>query len=134
MKKNILIISLIVILIAVATLAYILSQNYSSTGSPTPSTTTSTTPSPTTSQPIEKSSQTISIKNSSFNPATLTIKKGSTVSWINEDSIQHSIKFSTIQSPILNQNQTYSTNFTETGTFDYTCGIHPNMTGKIIVE
>lgn len=76
----------------------------------------------------------INIQNFSFNPAALTIKKGTTVTWTNSDSVPHQIKSATFNSSPLGKGQTFSFTFNDTGTFDYSCAIHPSMLGKIIVE
>ena len=77
---------------------------------------------------------TVDIQNFAFNPATLTVKKGSTVTWTNSDSATHTIKSATFNSSDLATGQSFSFTFADAGTFDYSCGIHPSMTGKIIVE
>lgn len=77
---------------------------------------------------------TISIKNFAFNPAELTIKSGQTVTWVNDDSAPHQIKSTTFNSAALSTGQSYSFTFNQAGTFDYSCAIHPSMTGKIIVQ
>ena len=82
----------------------------------------------------------VSIENFSFSPATLTIKSGTKVAWINQDSVPHQIvadsasNLSGLISGALSQGQSYSFTFTKTGTFGYHCQIHPSMTGTIIVE
>ena len=80
------------------------------------------------------SDNTINIKNFSFNPNTITIKKGTTVTWINQDSTIHTVKSDTFNSPDLNQGDKFQFTFNNAGTFNYSCGIHPSMTGKIVVE
>jgi plastocyanin len=76
----------------------------------------------------------VNIANFSFNPVTLTIKKGAVVTWTNNDSSPHQIKSADFNSDLLNNGQSYSFTFNNIGTFDYSCAIHPSMTGKIIVE
>ena len=78
----------------------------------------------------------IGIDNFKFNPATLTVKAGTKVVWINKDDVPHLIvniqnKFK--QSPILDTDQRFSTTLTKPGTYDYFCSLHPMMKGKIIV-
>ena len=80
------------------------------------------------------SPNTIVIKDFSFNPTTLTVKKGTTITWINNDSVPHQIKSSSFNSSELTKGQSYSFTFSKVGTFDYFCAIHPSMTGKIAVE
>lgn len=92
---------------------------------------------PTTSNTTETSktgSTTIDIQNFSFNPGTLTVKTGSTVTWTNRDSVNHQIKSDTFNSAPLGTNQTYSFTFTTAGTYNYSCAIHPSMTGTVIVQ
>lgn len=83
---------------------------------------------------LKTGSTAITIQNFSFNPDTLTVKTGDTVTWTNNDSVNHQIKSDTFNSVPLNTNQTFSFTFTNAGTYNYSCAIHPSMTGKIIVE
>lgn len=76
----------------------------------------------------------VNIQNFAFSPATLTVKKGTTVTWTNNDPAQHQIKSATFNSSQLSKGQTFSFTFNNVGTFDYSCAIHPSMLGKIIVE
>ena len=76
----------------------------------------------------------ISIHNFAFNPATLTVKKGTTVTWTNDDPMPHQIKSVSFNSDALSTGQTFSFTFNDAGSFDYSCAIHPSMTGQIIVE
>jgi amicyanin len=78
---------------------------------------------------------TVEIKGLAFNPDNITIAKGTTVTWINRDSVEHTVTGdgNDLDSPILSQGQTYNFTFNETGTFEYQCHIHPTMKGKVIV-
>jgi plastocyanin len=78
--------------------------------------------------------QTISIKNFAFNPATVTIKAGTTAKWINEDSAAHSIKSSLVNSPVMSPGGSFEFTFTQPGTYAYSCGIHASMNGTVIVQ
>jgi plastocyanin len=78
----------------------------------------------------------IQIENFTFNPAELTIKPGTTVTWKNADDIPHSVvedgtKF---RSKPLDTGETFSMTFTDAGEIGYFCGLHPHMKGKIIVK
>ena len=90
--------------------------------------------SPTPTQESIVGSNTINIQNFSFTPGALTVKKGNTVTWTNNDSSTHQIKSDFFNSSQLANGQSFSFTFTNSGTFDYSCAIHPTMTGKIIVE
>lgn len=96
---------------------------------PTPTVTTPQQPTVKTNEPSS-----VTIQNFSFNPVTLNVKKGTTVTWTNNDSVPHQIKSDTFNSDVLSNGQNYSFTFNAAGTFDYSCAIHPSMTGKIIVE
>ncbi len=76
------------------------------------------------------------IKGFAFNPTTITISKGTTVTWTNRDSAPHTITSisGAFDSGSLSQGQTYSHTFNEAGTFEYSCTIHPSIPhGKVIV-
>lgn len=71
-----------------------------------------------------------------FQPATLTISKGTKVTWTNTTGAPHTVTsdtnaFNTPSS--LQQNQTFSMTFTTAGTFAYHCSIHPYMKATITV-
>lgn len=76
----------------------------------------------------------INIAGFAFSPKTLTVKKGAVVIWTNNDSVSHKIKSDTFNSDVLKPGQSFPVTLNNTGTFDYSCAIHPSMTGKIIVE
>lgn len=98
------------------------------------------TVSPPTTQIVNHSSQNtlaISIVNFAFNPATLTINAGDTVIWTNGDSVQHKVVSDSgneLNSESLSNGATYSHTFAVAGTYDYHCGIHTSMKGKVIVK
>jgi plastocyanin len=76
----------------------------------------------------------ISIANFAFNPKQSTVKIGTTVTWTNDDPAPHQIAGSIFNSQTLNTGDSYSFTFTQAGTYDYHCAIHPSMTGQIIVQ
>jgi plastocyanin len=77
---------------------------------------------------------TVEIQNFAFNPSELSVPVGTTVTWINKDSATHTVKFNDSISPDLTSGATFQRTFSEKGTFDYSCSIHPSMKGKIIVQ
>ncbi|MFA6447713.1 MAG: cupredoxin domain-containing protein [Patescibacteria group bacterium] len=81
-----------------------------------------------------KVTKTINIQNFAFNPTSLTVKKGTTVVWTNDDQVPHQIKSATFNSSTLSNSQTFSFTFDTVGAFPYSCAIHPSMQGTIIVE
>jgi plastocyanin len=103
------------------------------TSSQSPQTTTPTTQAP------AGGSNSIVIKNFAFNPATLTIKTGTTVTWMNQDGAVHQIA-SEAGTPVaftsdsLANGASYQFTFTQPGTYTYYCPFHPPMKGTIIVQ
>jgi plastocyanin len=82
---------------------------------------------------------TISIKNFAFEPSILTVKAGTTVTWVNNDGASHTIVSDT-GSPVSFSSDPFATGasytftFTQPGTYAYHCSIHPSMKGIIIVQ
>jgi plastocyanin len=79
----------------------------------------------------------VTIANFAFDPATLTVKVGATVTWTNKDSSTHTVAWadgSPSSGSLTSGGATYSRTFDAPGTFTYTCGIHPDMKGAIVVE
>ena len=76
----------------------------------------------------------VTITNFKFNPPTVTIKVGQTVEWKNEDSASHIVNLPGASSHELFKGESWAFQFTEPGTYNYACGIHPSMKGSIIVE
>jgi plastocyanin len=79
----------------------------------------------------------VDIVNFVFDPKSLTVKAGSTVTWTNEDAAVHSIKdtspLATPVSPDLGRGGTFSITYGEPGSYSYICGIHQYMTGSVQV-
>ena len=74
-------------------------------------------------------------------PSKITVEKGSSVTWINEDSAFHSVTSGVYDEPTglfdsgyMDPYQTFSYVFDTSGTYDYYCTLHPWMEGKVIVE
>lgn len=80
-------------------------------------------------QPVD-----ISINNFAFNPKQRNVKIGTTVTWTNDDPAPHTVTFDDFTSATLITGQTFSHTFTQAGTFNYHCSLHPSMTGQIIVQ
>lgn len=95
----------------------------------------------------------VAIHDVKFDPAEIVIKPGTKVVWTNEDAFEHDVtsgksyngreargmkqtKFpdGKFQSGLFGQNKSFAHTFTERGTFDYYCNIHPFMVGKVIVK
>ena len=95
---------------------------------------TATPQSPVGAQP-GSSTATITIKSFAFDPASITVKAGTAITWTNEDSVPHTITSDTgaWDSGEIAQGKTFTRTFDQEGTFAYKCTIHPNMKGTVIV-
>jgi len=76
------------------------------------------------------------IENFSFAPATLTVKAGTKVTWINRDDVPHTVNENEkrFKSGPMDTDDQFSYTFSDPGTFNYFCALHPKMTGQIIVQ
>ena len=77
----------------------------------------------------------ITIASLAFHPAEIEISAGSTVEWINQDSMPHTATSTTgaFDTGTILQNGTARHTFDNPGTFPYFCAFHTNMTGTITV-
>jgi plastocyanin len=78
-----------------------------------------------------------------FVPDTLTVSKGTTVTWTNDDSTEHTVTSGSspggnsgaeFDSSPIPPGITFQHTFSTAGTFDYHCNIHPFMKGKVVVS
>lgn len=74
------------------------------------------------------------IENFAFDSSDLIIKAGDTVTWTQNDGTPHTVRMDAFESDKLSKGDTFSFTFDDAGTYEYICGIHPTMQGKIIVE
>jgi plastocyanin len=77
----------------------------------------------------------VQIADFAFAPQSLTVSKGSTVTWINVDPADHSVVAADVSffSENLGQGVRFEHTFDNAGEFPYVCGIHARMTGTITV-
>jgi plastocyanin len=95
-------------------------------------------------QPPSGSSNAITVKNNSFDPATTTVNAGATVTWTwdacrddgygGTDCVDHSVTFDDGPTSQTQSRGTFSRQFTAAGTFNYHCRSHSSMTGQVIVR
>jgi plastocyanin len=77
----------------------------------------------------------VTIGNFTFEPAALTVKVGTTVTWKNHDDIPHTVvSAGKFRSKALDTDDSYAFTFTAAGDYPYFCSLHPHMTGMIKVE
>ena len=89
------------------------------------------------------------LADKAFSPNPVNVKIGDTLTWVNEDSVFHTVVSgnpssggetgkvfdSGLSGPtaLTTKGKTFSHTFTEKGEFPYFCQLHPTMIGKVIV-
>jgi nitrite reductase (NO-forming) len=95
----------------------------------------------------------VMIENFAYDPADLTVPVGTTVTWVNQDSVGHTVTEGNPSSPkpanlrvfdssgealtgkvaLIGPGQSWNFTFTTSGTYEYYCIVHPYMLGQITV-
>ena len=78
----------------------------------------------------------VSIQNFAFAPPNLSVASGTTVTWTNQDDVQHTVSSDdghSFNSSAFGQGQTFQFTAGAPGTYTYTCRIHPFMHGTLTV-
>lgn len=81
----------------------------------------------------------INIKNMMFTPPQISVSKGGTVTWTNNDTTAHTVTddLSNVGGPdsgSIDPGSSYSFTFNKTGSFQYHCKFHTSMRGTIVVK
>ncbi len=76
------------------------------------------------------------IQGMAFDPFTITVQVGTTVTWSNRDAVDHTVTSDTglFDSGLIPKDGTYTHTFSSAGTFNYHCTIHTYMTGTVVVQ
>lgn len=132
---------LAIIVLAILVVGGAVALTHKSNNNPTSSSNSSTQNTNSTTSNANQASQTgsIDIKNMMFTPSQITVAKGGTVTWTNNDTTTHRVvdDLTNVGGPSsgdIAPGSTYSFNFTKTGSFQYHCSIHPSMRGTIVVK
>ena len=81
----------------------------------------------------------VTIAGFAFDPASIEVSAGATVTWTNDDGAQHTVTAGEPGTPedtfaeTLDPGSSAEITFDEAGTFPYFCTIHPSMTGEVVV-
>ena len=90
------------------------------------------------SDPQAGKAEQITIDHFTYSPSRLTVAAGTTVTWVNRDDVPHTAtstkKARAFDSGTLDTDQKFSHLFSQPGTYDYFCAVHPHMTGQVIVK
>ena len=78
---------------------------------------------------------TVVIQQMQFIPASITVKKGDSILWINKDMVDHTVKeekSNGFYSDTIHVGKTWT--MVATDSADYDCSIHPTMKGRIVIK
>jgi plastocyanin len=76
----------------------------------------------------------VAMVNNTFQPSRIEIAVGDTVTWRNDDSVQHTVTGDDFDSGVVRAGGRFSQTFDQVGTYDYRCTIHPSMVGQVVVK
>jgi plastocyanin len=79
------------------------------------------------------------MKDITFKPADVTVATGDTVTWTNDDTVNHDVtaddkSFSSGDAGNLAPGDKFKHTFDKAGTFKYVCTVHPGMEGQVVVK
>jgi plastocyanin len=144
-KKTTLVASMLVLVLAVAAgcSSSAKKAGTADTSGPSSSGETSSSPAPggssTTASVPPAGANGVNIVDYAFSPQKLTVKVGTTVSWINQDQFEHEVASKSGDPGLAfdlgkqGHGVTVTHTFTAPGTYEYICNIHNYMTGTIVV-
>jgi plastocyanin len=78
---------------------------------------------------------TVKIDYFAFAPEQLTVKAGTTVTWVNDDDTPHTVVATgkAFRSKALDTDDKFSFTFTTPGSYEYFCSLHPYMKAMVTV-
>lgn len=82
----------------------------------------------------------VAISDFAFDPETIEVSVGDTVTWTNEDGVAHTVTAGSSGAATDEFDEAFDAGdsaevtFDEAGTFDYFCAVHPTMTGQVVVS
>ncbi len=77
----------------------------------------------------------VNIGDNFFDPANVNIAPGTTVCWVNQGTVAHTVTSSTglFDSGILDPGEIFTFTFSSSGSYAYVCVLHPGMAGTVTV-
>lgn len=85
---------------------------------------------------VSGADRTVAMSGFAFDPATVTVEVGDSVTWENQDGVGHTATGSAgaFDTGTVSGGQSATVTFDTAGTFAYVCSIHPTMQGSVVVE
>lgn len=80
----------------------------------------------------------VTITGYAYQPASIEVKVGTTVTWTNQDTVEHTVTTedgapASFDSGLFGKGESFSYTFKEPGQYDYLCTPHPYMKGTVTV-
>ena len=77
----------------------------------------------------------VSIKDVSYSPKEVKVRKGDTVTWINADERDHTVTADdgSFKSGKMSDGETFKQKFDKAGRYKYHCDYHPRMKATVVV-
>jgi amicyanin len=125
------VIAAVVLVVVVAGIAIAFRPHPSSTAMTMPS----SSPSSATSSSAV-STDAVTIDNYAFSPASIKVTVGTTVTWTNQDPVDHTVTVDNGNGPmsmLISRGQSFSYTFGKAGTYSYHCTPHPYMKATVLV-
>jgi plastocyanin len=78
----------------------------------------------------------VKISGFKFSPDTVNATANAAIKWTNDDGAPHQVVIASknLKTPVLNKGPSAELKIDAGGSYDYVCGIHPNMKGKVVVK
>jgi plastocyanin len=79
----------------------------------------------------------VSIADFKFGPETVVVAPNTQITWFNADSSPHQVTITGakgFRTPVVLKGKTTQLTLADAGIYDYICGLHPAMKGKIEVK
>jgi plastocyanin len=145
MAKSTIITIAVVVVLAIGGAVFFMNKSNSNknptptTSTPASSTNTNSSSSNTSSNQSTSSGKVEITGNMIFTPSQISVAKGATVTWTNNDNIAHTVTddLKDVGGPAsgtIEPGGTYSFTFAKTGSFQYHCEFHSQMRGTIVVK
>ena len=86
---------------------------------------------------VNKAPDVVAIGDFLFGPEKLEVKPNTYVTWVNTDDSPHQVTVTSangLRTPVILKGEKQAMKFESPGTYDYICGLHPGMKGKIEVK
>ena len=86
--------------------------------------------------PTNTTPNTVAITNYTYGPSSMTVAKGTVVTWRNNDAVGHSATSDagTWDTGIIAPGGSATVKFDSSGTFAYHCSVHPMMKASVTVQ